>query len=182
MTLLGNLLNANRIIPVYRKFSLRTGMMVLDWVKILKLFIMADPIHFRKPQKTVNGIVQDVKSDPVEPPTDALSWLEDFRNDTPVLFHKINGVDYPVHGFSFDVNDVREVALNLNNDNHEIFIGIAKRADDDSHTLILGAVELTKDADGEIIRRQFLYNEHTRRIFDYCDPCPPACPDSIKFI
>ncbi|MCR9173374.1 MAG: hypothetical protein NXI10_12815 [bacterium] len=134
-------------------------------------------ILFSKPKNELG--IRSAESQPIEPVEDALDWLGDFRNDPGVLFDVTSGAPQVVHGFSFRVDHVNEIITGLNPDDHEVHLGVAKRPDG-SHTLVLGAVEVTKDGDGVVSRREFLYNENTRRIFDYCDPCPPACPDSIK--
>lgn len=132
---------------------------------------------FEKPSIQKNdGSLERIKSNPV-PIGTAITWLRDFRDDAPIIFRNVDGQDVAVNGFSFDVSHVAEIISGLNPDNHEVHLGFAKRPDG-SHTLILGAIKLTRDADGNVTDRKFLHNATTKRVFDYCDPCPPACPDS----
>lgn len=136
---------------------------------------------FSKPKKRKDGTTIELKSIPITP-NEAFAWMLEFQSKPSVLRDTSTGVEKAINGFLFDISDVRELIVGLNDTEHAVHLGLAIRPESNgekSHTLTLSAVLKGIDPDGNQTST-ILYNPVTRRVFDYCDPCPPACPTSFK--
>lgn len=136
---------------------------------------------FSKPKVKKDGALIEVKSTPIAP-EDALAWMLEFRSKPAVLRDTSTGIEKAINGFSFDISDIAQLVNGLNDDDHAIHMGLAIRTDsggNKSHTLVLSAVLKGVDPDGNPTQT-IMYNDISRPVFDYCDPCPPACPTSYN--
>jgi hypothetical protein len=122
------------------------------------------------------------KSEPLTQ-AEVIAYLDAFKLDNPGIVTREEGITRYIDGFLFDNEDMFELSSNPL-ENQKIFIGLAKNPKG-SFTLVIGAVQEEFDAAGKVIKRTFIHNptgipqdpqNHLRRIFDYCDPCPPASP------
>ncbi len=114
---------------------------------------------------------------PVEPASQVLDWMNEYQKDPKLSF--MDGSDSkPLHGVSFDVEDISKLVKHLNNDDHKVFLGLAKR-DDGSHTIVAGGIEFVKDVDGNVVGSNFLHKLDHQPILEYAKPCPFICPKGI---
>lgn len=117
---------------------------------------------------------------PVEPASQVLDWMNEYQNDPKLSF--MDGSDSkPLHGVSYDVEDIAWLIKNLDNTKHKVFLGLAKR-DDGSHTIIVGGIEPITDEKGDVIGSVLLHNTVSQPILEYGVPCPTKCPKGIKEI
>lgn len=91
----------------------------------------------------------------------------------PFVYFDAHGNPIKINSFHFDVDDIRTVIANLLNTD-QIFISLGQRPDG-SHTLILGGCRPVYNGEA-LTNRNIIYDYDNHPIYDYCDPCPPACP------
>lgn len=117
---------------------------------------------------------------------EAVSWLNGYDSEAPRIFVFNNGKYEAANGFVFDVADIQDILNNLVSANgHELYIGFVKKPDN-SHSLIVSGVKHTPKTPGQEEKRELLYEADTPgiqgkfKIYDYCNPCPPANPASHR--
>lgn len=140
---------------------------------------MANEIIFKPKVDDQGELIASEKITPIK----SLEMLQRFidSNNTTISTTNSSGVKHNVHGFYFDISDIKSMVEKLHDFKYEFYVGLAID-DDGNHTLISGAVEILFDIQMNEIGRTFVYNPNTQPIFDYSRPCPPGCPVGFKIV
>ncbi len=129
---------------------------------------------------TVNFITGDFinKSDEEREQPHRINWqkaktmMNAYKTGDNKLDVKINGQDQKLEGLMLDAHqllNVLKVDANGNANVDRIYLGISDRDDNMGNSIVVIGITLV---DGVPIYE----NDAQDHIYDYCDPCPPACP------
>lgn len=146
---------------------------------------MANEIIF-KPKVDDQGNL--IASSPIQPEL-AIQYLGAYESSpSQCLIYHPNGPmgnPMPIQGFYFDIDDINNIIKNLlgaTTGKYEFYLGIGIN-DQGDHTLIAGAVEVIFHDNGTTEKeRKLIHNSNNHPIYDYCNPCPPKCPNGVKII
>lgn len=116
---------------------------------------------------------------PVDPPQQALDWMSEYQKNALLTFIDANGTTQPLHGVSFDVDDIAWLIANLNKVDHKVFLGLALTPEG-GHTIVASGLKVVKDASGAITDSFLIHNATHHPILDFARPCPDLCPDRIE--
>lgn len=106
--------------------------------------------------------------------SEAKDLMDRYQNGPrEITFYDSLGVQVAINCFTMGVGDVKKIIANLG-DLDQVFIAFGKRANN-SHTLVVGGC-IPTFVDGVVTERELKYHPTDYPLYDYCDPCPPACP------
>lgn len=104
----------------------------------------------------------------------AEQMMEDYKNGDHLLKVVIGGHEKTLEGLMLKADhllNVLKVDSNGNAHVDRVFLGLSERDDNLGHSLVVIAVDDTLN--GPIFK-----NSPADHIYDYCDPCPPSCPNA----